>query len=141
LARITGIAGLRCAATRFHLLMPEGTAPLAGSRYLAAADANDRTLNNYLNWDTEAAAALRFTRGGAVRDLLVIRPEYIEEFMHLLRPGTPDSPRHNVLGYAFISDSDYATTPNRTARAALVVETNLGAYPQDELDLLTPGTK
>lgn len=136
LGRITGIAGLRCAATRFHLTLPPGVAPQAGSRYTLEQSADDVQLNNYLNWDREAVAALRFERAGQVRDLLLIRPEYIEEYLRLARRSAGMDPAAQVLGYVMITDSAYSTTPNRTPRAALVVETQLGEYPLDELDVL-----
>jgi hypothetical protein len=38
--------------------LPKGVEPVKGSRYLAEPTDKDLELNNYLNWDAEAAAAL-----------------------------------------------------------------------------------
>jgi hypothetical protein len=145
LAKITGVSGLSVAEHRFMLTLPEGTQPLPGSRYIGQANEQDTELNNYLNWDREAAAALRYGQGRQTRDLLLIRPEYYEEFLTLVKESPPDDrevlpPDHRVLGYLFIPECDYATTPNRSARAVLVVDTWLGDYPAEDLDLLVPGT-
>lgn len=138
LAALTGIAGLSCDAHEFHLVLPEGTSPVAGSRYTADPDPLNRTLDNFLNWDFEAAAALRYEKDGKPRDLLLIRPEYFTEYLTLLKEQgpLPGSTPNRVLGYLFLDQAEYPSTPNHSARAALVVETFLGDYPQDDLDLL-----
>lgn len=156
LQRLTGIAGLTCDAERFWLKLPEGAPPAAGSHVLdvtAASDVvardalqrADRQLNNYLNWDLEAAAALRYVKDGEARDLLLIRPEYYTEFLTLLREAdTPLSrataPSERLLGYLYLPEVTYSSTPNRpfTHRVVLVVETTLPDYPEDDLDLLGP---
>lgn len=159
LARLTGIPGLKLAEHRFLLTLPPGQAPPPGARYLAAAADADRALNNYLNWDAEAAAALRYAKDGELRDLLLVRPEYVEEFLALLRERAasaggseaaagnppvvargprPAAPADRLLGYVYIPECDYATTPNRTGRAVVVIDAALGDYPPDDLDLLAP---
>ncbi len=147
LARFTGIPGLKCRPHKFHLDLPTGVAAVPGSRYVAEPSENDRALNNHLNWDVEAAAALRYTKDGEVRDLLWVRPEYFEEFLTLLaeRPGAvsnsatwPGSPADRLLGCLVLAECEYATTPSRGARAVLVLDTRLPDYPIDDLDLLEP---
>lgn len=156
LQRLTGIAGLTCDAQRFWLKLPEGVSPAAASHVLyvtAASDVMardalqraDRQLNNYLNWDLEAAAALRYVKDGEARDLLLIRPEYYTEFLTLLREAdTPLSrataPNERLLGYLYLPEVTYSSTSNRpfTHRVVLVVETALPDYPEDDLDLLGP---
>ncbi len=140
LQQITGIKGLELGQSRFFLKLPAGTQPVAGSRYVAEFDAKqpDRALNNYLDWDTEAAAALRYTKDGATHDLVLVRPEYMAEFLTLLgeKAGIGAAAEH-VLGYAFIPECDYATTPGRGARAVLVIDAQLPEYPAEDVDLLT----
>ncbi len=144
LARLTGIDGLQCHEHRFLLTLPAGRDALPGSHYIDAVDDDDRTLNNYLNWDYEAAGALRYRKDGEVRDLVFVRPEYYAEFMALLaerdgarREKTPDE---RILGYLWLDDASYKSTPNRpaTRRAVLVIDARLGDYPLDDLDLLAP---
>jgi hypothetical protein len=143
---ITGIAGLELGKSRFFLKLPADAKPTAGSRYIAEYNDKtpDRELNNYLCWETEAAAALRYVKGKQSADLLLIRPEYYDEFLALvderpidqteqLMPGAvPD----RLLGYIFIPSCDYPTTGGRGGRAVLVAETYLPKYPMDDLDLL-----
>lgn len=145
LTAITGLRGLHQAEHRFLLTLPTGTTPRPGSSYIPAADDDDTALNNYLNWDIEAAAALRYEKDGAEHDLLLIRPEYYEEFLTLLREvkaawtrGLP--PADRILGYLWLDEAGYRTTPNRpnTRRAVLVVDAALGDYPAEGLDLLAP---
>ena len=145
LEAITGVRGIRQGKHRFLLTLPDGVTPQPGSNYITAADDDDRALNNYLNWDTEAAAALRYEKDGEVRDLLLVRPEYHEEFLTLLNEvdapwtnGTPPSER--VLGYLWLDDASYRSTPNRpdTRRAVLVLDVALGDYSAEDVDLLQP---
>ncbi len=149
LAQITGLPGLTLAEHRFWLqtaapaanVAAGGSPAVAGSRILppdASKDAlaADVELNNHLNWDREAAAALRYVKDGQPRDLLLVRPEYVEDFLLLLTGDGP--PADRVLGYVFIPQCEYATTPGRSARAVVVVEARLPDYPADDLDLLRP---
>jgi hypothetical protein len=142
LAQITGITGLTVAEHEFMLTVPEGRAALPGSAYVAAPDKSDRALNNFLNWDTEAAAALRYERDGQVRDLVLVRPEYFDEYLTLLREpggrldGKPVDER--VLGCIFLREARYDSAPSHRGRAVLVLDAALGDYPADALDLLTP---
>ena len=145
LAELTGIDGLTCDPHYFLLNLPEGTEALPGSRLVETADTQDTSLNNYLNWDLEAVAALRYEKGGEVHDLLLVRPEFFGEFLTMLQEpaGTwaeskPVNAR--LLGYAWLDEARYDTTPNQphTARAALVLDTMLGEYPAEGLDLLMP---
>lgn len=106
----------------------------------------DRQVNNFLQWDNEAVAAIRFQKDGKTRDLLLIRPEYIDEYLELLAEkdaGLPGSgPKDRVVGTLRITEPAYATTGNRAgSRYVLVVETCLGDYPLDEQDLLAVKTK
>ena len=107
---------------------------------------DDRQLNNFLNLDSEAVAAIRFQKDGKPRDLLLIRPEYYDEYLELLKeadatlPGS--GPRDRVLGTMKIENPVYPSTGNRFGRRyVLVVETSLGDYPLDEEDLLAAKTK
>jgi hypothetical protein len=139
LSIITGIKGLTLESNVFFIGLPQDTAACSGSRYIPRPDTNDRKFNNYLNWDTEQAAGLRFERDGTAHDLLLVRPEYYQEFLTLL--NTTDStraPADSIVGYIYITDSAYATTPNRTPRAVIVIDTALPDYPEDDLDLLNP---
>ncbi len=141
LSMITGIKGISLSNNLFFIGLPQGTTPVAGSRYIAAPDLNDREFNNFLNWDTEQAAGVRYEKDGSVHDLLLVRPEFYQEFLSLLdaTAGTP-APVDSVIGYVYITDSAYATTGNRTPRVVLVIDTSLPDYPEDDLDLLTPVT-
>lgn len=143
LARIAGMEGLQLAEDAFLLTLPEGMEAQAGSRYVAERDDADATLNNYLNWDREVAAALRYVKDGEAHDLLMIRPEYYDEFFGLLREaergwarGT--RPAERVLGYILIPKPRYESTPNRSPRLVLVLDAALGDYPAEDLDLLGP---
>jgi hypothetical protein len=139
LSTITGIKGLTLASNVFFIGLPQDTMACTGSRYIPRPDPNDREFNNFLNWDTEHAAGLRFEHNGKAHDLLLVRPEYYQEFLTLL--NTPDSPRDpadSIIGYIYITDSAYATTGNHTPRAVIVIETALPDYPEDDLDLLKP---
>jgi len=147
LAQVTGIKGLTLAPHKFHLVLPARSMAVAGSRYLAEPSDKDRALNNYLNWDSEVAAALRYAKDGEVRDLLLVRPEYFEEFLALLadRPGAvsgptawPASPADRIVGCLVVPECEYGTTGSRGARAVLVLDTKLPDYPVDDLDLLEP---
>lgn len=137
LAQLTGIDGIGMEEDVFFLRLPEGVSPVEGSRYIAEPDHTNRELNNFLNWNYDCAAALRYTRDGETRDLLLVRPEYIEEFMTLLPAGEGMvSPAESVLGYIFIEHAGYRTTPDRTSRIAFVIDTRLPTYPIDDLTLL-----
>lgn len=137
IAKITKIDGLTISDTVFFVALPEGTEPIKGSRYSAAADKEDREFNNYLNWDYEPAAAIRYTRDGKTRDLLFVRPEYIEEYLALVEPlGNGTAPEDSLLGYVFIPHASYRSTPNKTGRIAFVIDTQLDAYPIDNEDIL-----
>jgi hypothetical protein len=100
----------------------------------------DQELNNYLNWDCEAAAALRYTKDGKPRDLLLVRPEYYDEFVMLLgepaasKPAQPLNER--ILGCIFIPICQYGSTGGEMPRVVLVMDAALGDYPADDLDLL-----
>jgi len=146
LQTITGIAGLRTRDNVFYLEV--GAAP-AGARVIpdplpdpkATVKSEERQLNNFLNWDTEAVAAIRFQKDGRPRDLLLIRPEYYDEYLELLKEqdaGLPGSgPKDRILGVLRIENPAYASTGNRAGRRyVLAVETFLGDYPLDEEDLL-----
>jgi hypothetical protein len=146
LQAITGIAALKARETIFYL--DAGAAP-AGARVVpdpmpdpkAPFKPGDHQLNNFLNWDSEAVAAIRFQRDGKPRDLLLIRPEYFEEYLELLAEkgeGLPGSgPKGRILGTMKIENPVYPSTGNRVGRRyVLVVETSLGDYPLDEQDIL-----
>lgn len=143
LARLTGIPGVACTPERFLLTLPAGTQPLPGSRFIGDFDDDDTTFNNYLNWDRQAAAALRYEKDGQTRDLLIVRPEYFDEFLTLLREvpettATEGPVADRVLGVIFLPEVTYRSTPNRpfTGRAVLVLDARLADYPVQEFDLL-----
>jgi len=137
IAKITGIDGLTISDTVFFIELPEGTQPLEGSRYIATADEEDREFNNYLNYDYEPAAAVRYTRAGETRDLLFVRPEYIEEYLALVESSdNGTAPEDSLLGYVFIPHVSYRSTPNHTGRAVFVIDTQLDIYPVDNEDIL-----
>jgi hypothetical protein len=139
LAKLTGVK-LGLGATRFLLTLPEGTQPAAGSRYIAKQSDTDIEFNNYLNWDCEAAAAIRYVKDGKPHDLLLVRPEYYEEFARLLKEpaaGKPAQPAGaRVLGHIYIPSCDYPTTGERAGRTVLVFDASLGEYPADDMDLI-----
>jgi len=112
---------------------------VAGSRVVAERDENDRALNNELNWDWEAVAAVRYKKDGETRDLIFIRPEYYEEYLRLL----PNDAAHNIIGTKYIHRAHYRSTPNRaSARWVIVVDSRIkDDYPLDEQDLLQKKTE
>ena len=138
LRKLTGLSTLAAHEHKYYLTVPDGDQPVAGARYVELIDDEafkaDRQLNNYLNWDWEAAAALRYEKDGATRDLLLVRPEYYEEFLALLTGQS--AARERLLGYWYIEEPHYPTVPNRSPRAVLVVDAQLPDYPRDDLDLL-----
>ena len=101
---------------------------------------SDVTLNNLLNLDREGAGALRYLEDGQPRDLLFIRPEYMDEYLNLVddaRSGMQGKTKDRILGYWFLPGAAYPSTPNRTWRIAIVAKTYLGEqYPIDEQDIL-----
>ncbi len=101
---------------------------------------HDITLNNFLNFDREAAAALRYVEDGQIRDLVFIRPEYFEEYLALIDESKSDMNgkiKDRILGYWYINNAAYPSTPNRTWRAIIVARTYLGdKFPIDEQDIL-----
>ena len=146
LQSLTGIAALKTKQNLFYL--DAGAAP-AGARVIAdpmpdpkgPVKSDDHQLNNFLNWDDEAAAAIRFQKDGKPRDLLLIRPEYFDEYLELLKeadaalPGS--GPKDRILGVVKIENPVYPSTGNRCGqRYVLAVETFLGDYPLDEQELL-----
>jgi hypothetical protein len=142
LQRLTGIAGLKSKDDLFYVDV--GTPP-AGARVLAGPmktpAPKDRELNNFLDWDNEAAAAVRYQKDGKPRDLLLVRPEYFDEYLELLKEGdaglAAGGPKDRLLGTVKIENPAYASTGNRAGRRyVLVIETFLGDYPLDEQDLL-----
>jgi hypothetical protein len=139
LAKITGIQGIGIAEHRFHLTLPQGAQPGQGSRYTTEMSDKDVELNNYLNWDCEAAAALRYTKDGKARDLVLVRPEYYDEFTSLLsepaagKPAQP--PGERVLGCIYIPECNYPTTGG-SGRTVIVIDAAIGDYPADDLELL-----
>ena len=100
----------------------------------------DVVLNNFLNFDREWAGALRYMENGKPRDLLFIRPDYLEEYLALIddsKSGMPGTIRDRILGYWLIDMVAYPSTTNRKWRAVVVVKTYLGdRYPIDEQDIL-----
>lgn len=139
LAEITGIDGLAVSNHVFFLGLPGKVSPVSGSRYITTPDPTDREFNNFLNWDTEQAAGLRFKRNDTCYDLLLVRPEYYQEFLTLL--NTPDGtvlPTRSIIGYIYIPECHYRTIGSRGGRVVLVVETRLLNYPEDDLNLLSP---
>ena len=135
---LTGFKGISISNHQFFVALPDGQTPLPGSRYIELPDESDRELNNYLNWDYEHAMALRYKKDGKIRDLLMVRPEYFEEFLTLLKSNKKSkSAKKSILGYMFIPECHYSTTPNFTGRTVMVIDTILDNYPIDDLDLLT----
>ena len=101
---------------------------------------DDVTLNNFFNMDREGAGAFRYVEDGQPRDLLFIRPEYLDEYLELIddkKSGMPGKTKDRILGYWFLRNAAYRTTGNRTWRAVVVAKTYLGeTYPTDEQDIL-----
>ena len=101
----------------------------------------DWVLNNLMDWSREDVAAIRYTKDGKPRDLLVLRPEAWEPYLLLLNepPGaetvfgkTRSSDR--ILGYVVVPAGSESFT-------LLVVDTLLSdtdRWPTDEEDLMTP---
>ncbi|MBN1917349.1 MAG: hypothetical protein JW889_05525 [Verrucomicrobia bacterium] len=118
---------------------PEGQEPTPFNAFKTALF-QDVTLNNFLNFDREGAAALRYVENGQPRDLLFIRPEYFEEYLSLIddaKSAMPDRTRDRILGYWYIDRAAYPSTGNRTWRAVIVAKTYLGnQVPIDEQDIL-----
>ena len=127
---ITGLKNFRKepAALLFH------AEPVKGSRVIPEPNKDDKQLNNYLNWDWEAVAAVRYERDGRYRDLVFIRPEYYEEYVRLL----PGDAANNVVGVVWIESPDGSLA---TYRSVIAIDTRIeGEYPQDEEEILTlPG--
>ncbi len=119
-----------------HRFFIRGVSAFPGARLIEGPDPEDQALNNYLNWDLEAVAALRYWREGKLADLLFVRPEYFEEYLTLAAPD--GALRQRVLGVLEIEDPTYASTPGHTGRRhVLVVSAHLPErYPLDEQDLL-----
>jgi hypothetical protein len=152
LRALTGLADLKAWERLFYLDVG-GAAP-AGARAVPAPvkeptetpEPTDRQVNNFLQWDNEAVAAVRFQKGGKARDLLLIRPEYFDEYLELLAEKDAGlegaGPKDRVVGTLRITDPVYGSTGNRFgSRYVLVVETFLGDYPLDEQDLLAVKVK
>ena len=137
LREYTGLGGLEVCggpeATRGTIVFAasDGASPLPGSRFGGDPEAeHDSELNNVMSWATEGIAAVRFERGGSVRDLLMVRPESVEPVMRLLAedsppPGVPQASADRVLGYV-------TTSSGTSPRALLLVEAWLGAWPVEE---------
>jgi hypothetical protein len=139
LTKITGIQGIGIAEHRFHLTVPQGAQAAPGSRYTTEMSDKDVELNNYLNWDCEAAAALRYVKDGKTHDLLLVRPEYYDEFVTLLsepaasKPAQP--PGERVLGCIYLPECNYPTTGG-SGRTVIVIDAAIGDYPADDVELL-----
>ncbi|MEQ8765521.1 MAG: hypothetical protein RL885_16460 [Planctomycetota bacterium] len=119
-----------------HRFFVSGLSAFPGARVVNEPSSENRSLDNDLNWDREKVAAIRYWRGGELRDLVLIRPEGFEEYLTL---GEVDGAwRRQVLGYWVIEDPEYLSTPNRTGRReVLIVDGKLpDRYPKDEQDLL-----
>ena len=131
---IKGLTGLKSFTTAEHVFLFD-VEKVDGSRVVDAGDKEDQELNNYLNWDWEAVAAVRYVKNGETRDLVFVRPEYYEEYVRLL-PGDADS---NILGTKYIDRAFYDSTPNRASgRYVLVIDGKIdGDYPLDEQELLS----
>ncbi len=156
LEAITGLSGIACRgavdkSNGFVVLSVPGRPDSATYRTLpekiAPEDVRDVVLNNVLDWQREACAAIRYQKEGRDRDLLLVKPEAVEAYLTLLREPAPAAevfsgrpPRERLLGYVRVPD--FA----RSSRTLLVVETLLSqagdarcaAWPTDEEDLLEP---
>lgn len=101
----------------------------------------DVAVNNVLDWDREACAAIRYERGGGSRDLLLIKPEVVMAYLKLLKEPTEAErmfegkiPYERLLGYVVIPTAT-------SARHLFVVDCLMGEggeWPLDEEDLLRP---
>lgn len=111
----------------------------------------DVTLNNVLDWEREACAAVRYQRDGKDRDLLFVKPEAFDAYSMLLdEPAAAaelfgnQPPTERVLGYVVIPAGAPAADPG--GWTLLVLDTLLSEvndaqrpnWPLDEEDLLTP---
>lgn len=156
LEAITGIKGAACRGavdklSGFVTLLAPGREASPTYRVLpekiAPEQVRDVALNNVLDWQREACAALRYQKDGRDRDLLLLKPEAVEAYLLLLREPTAATalfggqpPRERILGYVMVAD--FA----RSSRTLIAVETLLGqaddarppAWPTDEEDLLDP---
>ena len=126
LKKFTGLSKFKIAEREFFF----DVEAVENSSVIEKPDKNDRKLNNYLNWNWEGLAAVRYRKGGETRDLIFIRPEYYEEYLRLL----PGDAAGNVIG-----TTHYGPNPRRYV---LVVDGKIeGDYPVDEQDLLEIKTK
>ncbi len=150
LASITGLKGLSIEG----LIAPKGgffsvQAPnrSPGDTYRPLSEPwhsgqdQDTVLNNVLDWEREACAAVRYEKDGKQRDLLFVKPEALEAYLTLLKEPTGSSalfadltPGQRLLGYVSVR-------AEAGGRILFVVDTLLseGAnWPVDEEDLLEP---
>ncbi|HKQ46650.1 MAG TPA: hypothetical protein VJZ71_01120 [Phycisphaerae bacterium] len=159
LQRITGIPNL---AIDFHIEKAGGFFALAAPDRKASATYRvlsttwqpgkdqDVAVNNVLDWDREACAALAYQKDGKARDLLFVKPEALTAYVTLLNePADAKStfanrPRdERFLGYVVIpvASSSGDLSHSVTSRTLLVLDTFIGDevnWPRDEEDLMNP---
>lgn len=102
---------------------------------------HDYTFNNVLNWEREGTLAIRYTKDGRPRDLLLVRPEAAEPFITLLRESAEaertfngEAAQNRLLGYVLVPAGGETVT-------LFAIDTLLGdggVWPMDEDDLLNP---
>jgi len=151
LERITGVKGLSISGVirrtaGFIAIMAPQQEPSARYRVLPQPwqpeQDRDVLLNNVLDWQREACAAYRYSKGGQPRDLLVLKPEAVAAYLNLLKePATAAEtfkglpPADRVLGYVVVQGAASEQF------ALFVLDTLLAAddnWPIDEEDLLEP---
>jgi hypothetical protein len=150
LQKITGIAGLSISGRIAGLdgWVAFDAPSLKGSHNYRAAPAADSAdcpadvvVNNLLDWQREACAALRYQRDGKTRDLLLVRPEAMDAYLTLLDEPASAS---GQFGGSPVGDRvlGYASTPAGGSHIDFFVIdcllTDGKPWPTDEEDLLNP---
>lgn len=150
LQKITGIADLSLDGRidkdgGFFSLAAPGKTPSA--TYRAAPSSwesvkdSDVRLNNVLDWNREACAALAYEKAGKPRNLLFLKPEALTAYLTLLAEPSPATAIFDgrPLDERFLG---YVVVPGATStRALLLLDTFLGEeakWPPDEEDLMNP---
>lgn len=148
LRKLTGIADLTLSGRSGpagHVALSAG-ALSSSPRYRALSDwkegvDRDIELNNVLDWDREACLAVRYSKDGKKRDLLLVRPEALLPYLYLLEES--DSAAIEFAGRA-VEDRILGSVivPSRSsARRLFAIDCLLGkdgSWPLDEEDLLAP---
>jgi hypothetical protein len=123
LDRLTGLKGVKLSG-RMLVTAPGHRNPAA--RWRDAPEREDRRLDNFLNWEREGLAVLRYPSGRGTRDLVFVRPEWQELALRLLRTADGIPAADSLIGYV-----------REEGRNVLVLDVTLPAdLPEDEQSLL-----